>query len=92
MVRSSTSDAHVVPVVLLVVQRVVLDGGDDALGLNALDIRNHDGGVQEGILGEIFEVAAGQRRAGDVDAGAEQEMDAAGAGIAAQALAQLARA
>ena len=74
-------DVHVVPVVLLVVQGIVLDGGDDALRLHALDVGNDQRGVQEGILGEVFEVAATDRRAGDVDAGAEQEVDAAGAGI-----------
>ena len=71
-------------VVLLVVEGVVLDGGDDALGLDALDIGNHHGRVQEGIFREILEVAAAIGRAGDVDAGAEQEVDAAGAGILAQ--------
>ena len=76
---------HVVPVVLLVVQGIVLDGGDDALRLHALDIGNHQRGVQVGVFGEILEVAASHGRAGDVDAGAEQEIDAAGAGIPAQA-------
>ena len=42
-------------------------------------------GVQERIFGEVLEVAAGDGRAGDVDAGAEQEVDVAGAGILAQA-------
>ena len=84
-------DVDVVPVVLLIVERVVLDGGDDALRLHALDVGHDHARVQEGIFREVLEVAAGDGRAGDVDAGAEQEIDAAGAGIAAQALAELAR-
>ena len=82
--------ADVVAVVLLVVHGIVLDGGDDALGLHPLNVRNHQAGVEEGILGEVFEVAAGDGRAGDVDPWAEQEVDTAGSGILAQALAQLA--
>ena len=73
--------AHVVAVVLLAVEGIVLDGGDDALGLDALNVGNHHGRVQKRIFGKILEVAAGHWRAGDVDAGAEQEIDAAGAGI-----------
>ena len=53
--------AHVMPVVLLTVQRVVLHCGDHALGLDAIDVRDHQSRIQEGVFGEIFEVAAGQR-------------------------------
>jgi hypothetical protein len=89
MVRSSTSELDVVPVVLLAVERVVLDGGDDALGLDALMNGTTRIGIQKGIFREVLEVAAGDGRAGNVDAGAEQEIDAARAGILAEALADL---
>ena len=83
--------ADVVPVVLLIVQGIMLDRGDNALGLNALDKGNHKGRIQIGILGEVLEVAAGYGRSGDVDPRAEQEIDAAGTRILAQAFADLAR-
>ncbi len=83
--------ADVVAVVLLIIQGKVLDGGDDALGLDALDEWNHQDGVQIGVFREVLEVAAGHGRAGNVDAGTEQEIDAACAGILAEALADLAR-
>ena len=83
--------ADVVPVVLLAVHGVVLDGGDYALGLDALNERDHQGGVEKRILGKIFEVAPGQRRARDVDTGSEQKMHTAGAGIPAQGFADSAR-
>ena len=48
-------------------------------------------GVQERIFREVLEVAAVDGRAGDVDAGTEKEVDVAGAGVAAEALADFAR-
>ncbi len=76
--------AGIVAIELLIVERVVLDGGDDALGLHAFNERNHHCGVQVRILGQVLEVATGDRRARDVDAGTEEEVDVAGAGVAAE--------
>ncbi len=84
-------DAGVVAIELLVVEGVVLDGGDDALGLNALNERNDDGRVEVRVFGKVFKVAAADGRAGNVDAGAEEEIDVAGAGIFAEAFAEVAR-
>ncbi len=81
--------AGVVPIELLIVEGVVLDGGDNALRLHALDEGHDKGGVQERVLGLVFEVSAAHGRARDVDAGTEQEVDPAGAGVAAEALAEL---
>ncbi len=80
----------VVAVVLLVVEGVMLDGGDDTLRLDALDVGDHHARIEKWIFRQIFEVASGDGRAGDVDARAEQKVHAAGAGILAQALAQFA--
>ena len=56
--------AGVVAIELLIVERVVLDGGDDALGLHALNEGNHQGGVQERIFGKVLEVAAAEAASG----------------------------
>ena len=50
--------AGVVAIELLVVEGVVLDGGNDALGLHAFNERNHQRGVEERILRQVLEVAA----------------------------------
>ena len=82
--------AGIVAIELLIVEGVVLDGGDDALGLHAFNERNQQRGVQVRIFRKVLEIAAGNWRAGDVDAGTEEEVDAAGAGIAAEGFADLA--
>ena len=82
--------ADIVPAIFLAVDGVVLDGGDDALGLNALDKGHVETGVEERIFREVFEVAAGDGRTGDVDAGAEQEVHTACARVLAHALADAA--
>lgn len=52
-------DAHAVG--LLVVRREVLEGGADALGLDAVDEGGGEFSGQEGVFGEVFEVASAQR-------------------------------
>ena len=66
--RSSTRASTVVAVGLLVVDRVVLGVGDDRVVLDALDDRDGGARGQERILAEVLEVAAVERRAGDVHA------------------------
>ena len=78
----------VVAVVLLTIQGIMLYRGDDALRLDAFDPWNDHGCVQKWIFREVLEVAAGEWRTGDVDAGTEQEVDTAGARILAKALAE----
>ena len=83
--------AGVVAIELLIVERVVLHGGDYALGLHAFNERDDHRGVEVRILRQVLEVAAVNRRARDVDAGAEQEVDVARAGVAAEGCADFAR-
>ena len=64
------------PVGLLVVGRVVLDRRADALALQALDERRAEHAGDERVLGEVLEVAPAQGGALDVDAGAEDDVDA----------------
>ena len=84
-------DVGVVPVELLIVEREMLDGGGDALRLHAFNVGDHEGGIQKRIFRKVFEVTPAEGRTRDVDAGPEQEVDATGAGIAAQAFADFAR-
>src|SRR5262249_36859264 len=76
---------------LLVVGRVMLDGGGDALALDALDDVHAQPRRQVGIFAQVFEVTAVLRHALDVDAGAEHDVHAARAGIAADGGAKVAR-
>ena len=75
---------------LLIVEGVVLYGSDDALGLDTPNERRHESAVEIRIFRKVLEVAAANGRAGDVDAGTEEEVDAAGACVLAQALANFA--
>ena len=59
---------------LLVVHREVLDRGDDTLALYALDVSHGHARGELGILAEVFEVAAVERRANDVDRGSEEHV------------------
>jgi hypothetical protein len=68
------SDAQAVG--LLVVGRVVLDRRADALALQALDERRAEHAGNERVLREVLEVAPAERRALDVDARAEDHVDA----------------
>ena len=54
----------------LIVQSKMLQIDVNAFGLDALDFSGTDLAANEGILGVILEVAAGVRRAVDVDTGA----------------------
>ncbi len=58
-----------VAAVLLVVEGEVLDGGDEALVLDAADHLAHQVGGQAGVLGEGLEVPARVRGADEVDHG-----------------------
>jgi hypothetical protein len=78
-------------VVLLVVEREVLDGGRHALGLHAVDVADGDARGEPGIFSHVFEVAAAHRCACDVDARTEQHVHAAGPGVVAKRDAHLFR-
>ena len=70
--------------VFAVVGGEVLDGGGDVLGLDSVDVADGDLGGEEGVFAEVLEVAAVHGGAVDIDAGAEEEGDTAGAGVAAE--------
>ena len=74
----------VVAIVLGVVGVEVLDGGADALALDAVDVGDVHVGGEVRVFAEVLEVAAVHGRAVDVDAGAEEEVDAAGARVFAE--------
>ena len=80
-------DIDAVTVYLLVVQREVLDTGRHAVLLHALHIGHDHARRKIGILAHIFEVAAIERRAADIDARAEQHVLLAVAGLLADGLA-----
>ena len=69
----------------------MLDRGDHALALDALDITHRDTRSQAGIFAKVFEVPPVHRHAVDVHARAEQEVHALRPRIAAQAGADLVR-
>ncbi len=75
------ADLH--PVGLLVVGREVLHRRADALRLQPRDVRGAEDAAEQGVLGDVLEVAAAQRRPLDVDAGAEHHVHAEGARLAA---------
>ncbi len=61
---------------LLVVQRIVLGGGDDVVRLDAADRGGVELTAQQRILAQIFEVAAVARIAGKVGAAGEEHVEA----------------
>ena len=75
-------DPHAVG--LLVVGGEVLERRADALALQAAHERRAEDAGDERVLGEVLEVAAAQRRALDVDAGAEQHGDVLRRGLLAE--------
>ena len=77
----------VVAVPLLVVEAVVLDGCSDVVALDTLDHRHAHLRREAGIFAEVFPVAAVEGRAGDVDAGPEQFVNATIAHLGAKHLA-----
>ena len=66
--------AGAVPVIFLVVQREVLDGGHHALLLDAVDIAGGRFPGQERILSEVFEITAAEGAAVDVHPGAQHDL------------------
>ena len=71
---------------LLVVGHEVLEARADALRLDPFDHRRGQVPREQRIFGVVFEVAAAERVAHDVDAGGEDHVDAVGAGFAAHRL------
>ena len=74
-------DVHAHAVGLLVVQGEVLHGGAHALVLHGAHVGDGELAGEVRVLGEVLEVAAAQRGALDVHAGAEHDGDALGAGL-----------
>ena len=75
------------PAQLLTVHREVLGAGRDAVLLDAADIARRHFTGQIGVLREILEVAAAQRAALDVQAGAQQDRNFLCGGFLAHGLA-----
>ena len=65
-----------VPVRLLIVDRVMLDRGDDVIGLDAGDLVADDRAGEQRILPAIFEIAAVARIAQQIDAAREHDVEA----------------
>ncbi|GAB3855089.1 hypothetical protein GCM10027610_087680 [Dactylosporangium cerinum] len=78
-------DPH--PVGLLAVDRVVLQGRTDAAALQAVDPLDREDAGEQRVLGEVLEVAAAERAALEVDAGAEQDLDVHGSGLVTEGFA-----
>ena len=76
--------ADAVAVVVGVVAEEVLDGRRNAFPLGADDVVGGCLPCQIGVLAHVLEVASAEGRAIDVDAWAEDDVDAAGAAIACQ--------
>jgi hypothetical protein len=68
---------------LLVVRGEVLDARGDLLRLHAADVAHGEPGRQVGVLAQVLESAAAQRRAQDIDAWPQQDVLAALARLAA---------
>ena len=66
---------------LLVVGGEVLEGGEDALALDAADVGVAEAGGEPGILAVPLKIAAPDGDAVDVDGGAEDHVAAVGAGF-----------
>ncbi len=75
--------ADTVAIVLLVIRGEVFDGGHHAAALQPANEAYRHAAREEGIFAVVLEVAAGHRRAIDVDGGAEENMHAACAGVVA---------
>jgi len=71
-------------VVLLVIGVVMLDVGDDVLGLDAVDVGHAQLRGEVGVLAERLEVASPLRHAHDVDHGREDDVVAQVEGLAAE--------
>src|SRR4030095_16427553 len=80
----------VVAVIFLVVTPEVLDGGANALGLETFDVSDSSARSQKRILAEVLEVSACHGSAIDVDAGAEQDVDASSASVVSKDIAEFA--
>ena len=76
-----------VAIIFLIVGGVVLDGGDDALFGAGFGPAGGDDAGEIGVFAEVFEVAAVDGDAADIEAGSELEVGAAGAGFEADGLA-----
>ena len=68
-----------------VIAEEMFHGGTDALLLHAGDVTGGDGACEKWIFAEVFKVPAVHGRAVNVDAGSEHEVNAAGAGVLADA-------
>ena len=64
-------DIHLMAILLIVVQRIVLDTGGHALRLQALHVGHYHTGGQPGVFTHILKVTAVERCAVDVDTGTE---------------------
>ena len=82
---------HLVAILLVVVEAVVLHAAGNALRLQSLDIGDDHARGEVGVFAHVLEVAAAQRRAEDVDAGAQDDAFVAIECLFAQALAVEAR-
>ena len=89
LVQRPVTDLNVdaVAVHLLIIQREVLHAGGDAVLLHLPDIGNDHPRGEEGVLAHILEIAAVERRAVDVHAGAQQDVFLAVAGLLADGFA-----
>jgi hypothetical protein len=76
--------AHVTPVAFPVVGDVVFRRRDDVLGLDALDHGRPDLAGEQGVLGDVLEVAPAVRDPHDVDAGSEHHVLAVGLHLAGE--------
>ena len=71
----------------LVVRRVVLDRRADTLPLDSAYQSRAELAADQGVFGEVLEVAPAQRRTLDVDAGTEKNRDFRSAGLGTEGLA-----
>ena len=71
-----------VPIPLLIVAGEVLDRGEDPLALDAANEGRCRLAREKGILAEIFEIAAAQRRTMDVHAGPQENVHSASSAVA----------
>jgi len=62
------------PLELLVISDIVFDGGNDAFGLNTVDICSSDDSIQVGILREGLKSTTPQRRTLCVDSRCEENV------------------
>ena len=81
------NDVGVVAVHFVVIQCEMLHAGSHAVALQSLDVGHHHAARQVGVFTHVLKVAAVERRAVDVDTGAQQHVLLAEAGFFAHALA-----